>query len=603
MTRRLAASVGLFCTIALVAAGALGTDRAWLGAVDANWFDPNNWDPIEMPEPADVLSVDGFVFTDLPVLIADGGSVTLLGSGAYAGFGELTVEASGALAVIDAGLSVLTDLRSDGTLEFRGAAVEVGGNVELRGRAVVGGATQLLALGAVDILASPQSESDLTVEGGTRIDADTFGVSEGAVLHAIDSADICARDSITIDGTAVVDGGSTLTVLRDFGPLYVSGSLRIAGASHVNSLQLDMPASGRIDVAGEGTILNANGPAILEYGAVVTLREQSYGWMEDLFSSGAVHVESGSYLGIWCYTDLGGGAELTADGNGTIVWNKSVVIRPAGRVSVTNDANFISETDLLIEGPLDVASGGLVWVKDLFRVEPGGQIRMSGSQTRLVGVELVNQGVITGSGILAAELWNEGILAPAAGPDAMAVDGNFVHAPAGVLAASLNDADTWSRLRLTGAADLAGALELTVPEGFVPAYGQAFPLVEAAGGVTGRFRRVSGHMLDGNMSLAVVYGGTAVRAVAVLPGDINLDGVVDLDDITVLGTFYGRDGLRVWREGDLNGDGRVDLDDLTILGTAYGRTGGAPVPVPEPATAGLLLLGAGGLLRRRSRRA
>ncbi len=99
-------------------------------------------------------------------------------------------------------------------------------------------------------------------------------------------------------------------------------------------------------------------------------------------------------------------------------------------------------------------------------------------------------------------------------------------------------------------------------------------------------------------------------------GDANLDGRVDLDDLTVLGSFYGMgtdtagltggaDGGAAadgnaqpdaaaasspdigWGCGDFNGDGRVDLDDLTILGTAYGFDAwAAAIDAPAvPATA------------------
>ncbi len=82
-------------------------------------------------------------------------------------------------------------------------------------------------------------------------------------------------------------------------------------------------------------------------------------------------------------------------------------------------------------------------------------------------------------------------------------------------------------------------------------------------------------------------------------GDADCDFDVDLDDLTLLGTFYGQSQGARWDLGDFNGDGRVDLDDLTLLGTFYGRTSAGPHSIPEPAVSGLLLLGAAGLLRVR----
>ncbi len=51
-------------------------------------------------------------------------------------------------------------------------------------------------------------------------------------------------------------------------------------------------------------------------------------------------------------------------------------------------------------------------------------------------------------------------------------------------------------------------------------------------------------------------------------GDFNLDGLVELGDLTILGTYYGVG--TTWAEGDANGDQIVELGDLTILGTYYG---------------------------------
>ena len=87
------------------------------------------------------------------------------------------------------------------------------------------------------------------------------------------------------------------------------------------------------------------------------------------------------------------------------------------------------------------------------------------------------------------------------------------------------------------------------------------------------------------------------------PGDADLDGDVDLDDLTILGTFYNTGG-HTWGQGDFDADGNVDLDDLTLLGTYYNQ-GGGPVPpggpVPEPATCAVLLLGTCLVLPRRCR--
>jgi len=79
-------------------------------------------------------------------------------------------------------------------------------------------------------------------------------------------------------------------------------------------------------------------------------------------------------------------------------------------------------------------------------------------------------------------------------------------------------------------------------------------------------------------------------------GDFNLDGMVGILDLGLLGDGYNQ--ASGWANGDANGDGSVGILDLGLLGDNYGYDGGA---IPEPATMSLLGLGALALMRRRSR--
>ncbi len=85
-------------------------------------------------------------------------------------------------------------------------------------------------------------------------------------------------------------------------------------------------------------------------------------------------------------------------------------------------------------------------------------------------------------------------------------------------------------------------------------------------------------------------------------GDFNLDGEIELGDLTRMGTYYGVGDK--WSEGNANRnlDLLIELGDLTILGTYYGASNGGVDAIPEPATMSLLAVGAYlPLFRRRSR--
>ena len=111
-------------------------------------------------------------------------------------------------------------------------------------------------------------------------------------------------------------------------------------------------------------------------------------------------------------------------------------------------------------------------------------------------------------------------------------------------------------------------------------------------------------VLTGSAGTGLGFGGYdyAVVGAPKLSGDINLDGQVDINDLTIVLSNYGRAG-KTWTQGSIDGDptGTVDINDLTIVLTSYSASvsaaaGSGISAVPEPAGLPLLAAGVAGWL-------
>ena len=58
---------------------------------------------------------------------------------------------------------------------------------------------------------------------------------------------------------------------------------------------------------------------------------------------------------------------------------------------------------------------------------------------------------------------------------------------------------------------------------------------------------------------------------AAMPGDANLDGKVDINDLTIVLAHYNQTGM-TWTQGEFTGSGTVNINDLTIVLAHYNDT-------------------------------
>ena len=100
------------------------------------------------------------------------------------------------------------------------------------------------------------------------------------------------------------------------------------------------------------------------------------------------------------------------------------------------------------------------------------------------------------------------------------------------------------------------------------------------------------------------FGGQAVTADSILLrytyyGDVDQNGQVDADDLTVFASNFGRTSGATQIDGDIDFNGAVNADDLTVFANNFNKGVGNPLAVaaanvqavPEPATGVLLAIG------------
>jgi T5SS/PEP-CTERM-associated repeat protein len=127
--------------------------------------------------------------------------------------------------------------------------------------------------------------------------------------------------------------------------------------------------------------------------------------------------------------------------------------------------------------------------------------------------------------------------------------------------------DSFDRIIHSGVAELGGTLDVDLLSGFMPALGETFEILTAAGGINGTFDTELLPTLSGNLVLDVVYSPTAVSLVAALPGDFNGNAQVDAADYVVWRKTGGSQaGYNTWRAnfGESPGGGSVASANATV---------------------------------------
>ena len=133
----------------------------------------------------------------------------------------------------------------------------------------------------------------------------------------------------------------------------------------------------------------------------------------------------------------------------------------------------------------------------------------------------------------------------------------------------------------------------------MPDYFDEFTIM-TFGTLNGNFESITGAFVNGNMALAPDGSTTDLTLVTTLPGDGNIDGVVNFVDFALIANNFNITGTS-WGEGNFNQDNITNFQDFAILSNHFMQTIPSNDAVPEPTALMLVGLGALAIIRTGTR--
>ncbi len=523
--------------------------------------------------------------------------------------------------------------------------ITAGGEI-VSGSAVLGQAganvAEVTVAGASNSFRSKWSSNDLVVGGTGTADV---AVSAGALVSTLSTtlgAENGASGSITVEGSAngiasnwgvdrqlVVGnrGGGTLSIEGDgqvaaesASIAQAAGSIGLAtvsgqqstwtiteqlvvgerGGSSLSPASLHIENGGRVSNAGAiiGSFSGSFGSAVVggagsTWATSATLSIGS-GGSGTLAIADSGHVESangivGGRILVGCDLCTGniyekGTGSVTLDGfqsqwnidNGLYIGGDETASGGVGNFSLTNQATVNVGTEL------HVWNGGTV------SLGTGGRMVVGSSSMPFDGTLLVTSlGTVAGDGVILGDvLVDGGTVSPGSDFGTLNVVGDYEQRTGSNLDVDVTSPTEWDRLDVEGMVTLGGNLTVSLTDGFSPAAGQSFDILDAAS-ISGAFSAVNLPSLATGLAWNLSQINTLGILSVGVSGDFDLDGDVD-----------GRDFL-IWQRG--SSPNPLSPGDLAVWQANY--SAGSPVTalqsVPEPAVLMMLLPAVMGLTVRR----
>jgi len=474
--------------------------------------------------------------------------------------------------------------------------------------------------------------ANLTIGGATPNTTATGVFNAGSIiLGSFTNTNGAVTGSAIATATLTINGG-TVNVTSGITNNSTQGTT--VSTLNLNSGTLNMNATG---IGGAGAVNSGTGPITVVLpagGQTATLANLGAGGINgvglDMNNLGVLKIDgaSTSYTGS---TTINAGGTISVLATGTLPATTDVVdngtLILANPTQAINSLNSTTAATLTLNSTvLTVTNGGSFIGAIQSGATPGGLIvpaatTLTTDSVKLGSLEVDGNHVIRSNAIPSVSKINSLIIAGSYGGSASAIS-TWTGSLDLTNSKLIIEDSTGSR-----AADIAKIKDEALASNTTGLVGIFSSTANAANLAAGKVVKVVA-VSDNAVRIATFpagstnFGGTnnvdasSILVAAVFKGDANMDGVVDIQDLTDVANHW-QQSVTDWSQGDFDGSNFVDIQDLTAVANNWqagvGAGGGSsfsdalaqiggfkPAATPEPAS--LALLGLGGLLLTNRRR-
>lgn len=489
----------------------------------------------------------------------DGPSILMVQSGSFGGL--ITDAPADVLALVKSGTGALV---LTGGNAYRGGTTISGGTLETRNTAALGtgelnlNAGSLAPVGELEVTSLTWTGGTITgtigttgsfvdISGNLILTGDgefvftgglgfapntTYAILSAANLAGFGQADFSGNTLLglapkfTIEGDTLYvnfEGATSGPLLQNSGPVYtptyadflVDGRVRTGGPGDNNVVNsLIFAPNGRLRVFNDLQVTSGNftvrrGSANIDGGRVIV--------PGDFNLIGRGTLIAGSEFAIGGDANINGG-NLVIDGpfnaGGNMNVHSSLTVN--GKAQIGGNLNA-DDSEVTVNGifgmggaaslnngtELLVNQGGVMNVAQTMSIHAGATARINGL---LTSPQVNNSGLLKGTGVIAGNVWNNGIVAPGNSPGILSINGNYTQTGNGALEIEPGDL-----LWVSGHATLAGTLRL-VAAGKLK-YGQQITFLQA-GSISGEFDEIVVPNPSKNRGRLLIQGGSGTLLIA-----------------------------------------------------------------------------------------